>query len=477
MLLFQSSFYVVQPVEALPIPTSIKSKQNNENEDSASIRALEAHYQEINLLEFSANGELLASADSQVIVVWSLATGEILRILPGHYSSETKMEIAPTSLSFSEDGRFLASSTWSQGLLVPEKSVIVWDTATGEEVFSLSGNAGCRQVIFAPSGEKLYLSCDNGIEIWQLEEKTQIGSFNDDRPVEAIALSSDDKIMATVDANVTGGQQGEVSNKIKLWQLNDGDVQLITTLEGHKNDIAQLAFIDKDQTLVSSSYDGEIKFWDWQEEKETKTLTQTSEYGLFSLNSSGRLIAGNFSSGMVLRVPRGAILEIPIVVPFEGKASAVSFSPDDNILAWASNADNFVNPTIVVWQINGQVDRDLSEDNPRNNYQPLVLSEVWQNAIDSDPQKLALSAFGLQEKVENETETVEIDYPQENKAVVTIAQTNLADDSVFGIRYRVEFAPYGSISENKQWRVIWAGQQYKCYPNRGHQDWSSELCQ
>ena len=464
---------MAQVAETLPATTVVRSKQ----EEKTSFDTLEAHHQEINLLEFSADSSLLASADSQVIVIWSVATGEILHILPGHYSSETEMAIAPTSLSFSPDGRFLASSTWSQGLLIPEKSVIVWDTATGKEVFSLSNQTGFRQVIFDASGEKLYVSSNDGIEIWQLKEKKQIGSFNDGHPVDAIALSRNGKIMATVDANIAGGQQGEVSNQIKLWQLADDNVQLIATLKGHTNDIAQLAFIDNDRILVSSSYDGEIKFWHWQQEKETKTLTQTSDNGLFSLNSRGRLIAGNFPSGMVLNVPRGAILETPILVPFTGKASAVSFSPDDRILAWATNADNFVNPTIVVWQMKGKANGDNSQNNVRNNYQPLILSEVWQNAIGKDPQQVALSALGLSEKIENETETVEVNYPQENKAVVTISQTNLADDSVFGIKYRVEFALYDSTtSEAKQWRVIWAGKQYKCRLNRGHQDWSIDLC-
>ena len=458
---------------------------NQENEEKTSpVRTLAAHHQKITLLNFSGDGNLLASADPQTIVIWSLATGEVQHILPGHRSPESQMAIAPTSLSFSPNGRFLASSTWSQGLLTPEKSVIVWDTITGEEIFSLNNNGGCRQVIFGAEDEKLYLSCDSGLQIVDLENKKQIANFNHQYPLEAMTLSSDGKIMATADANITGGQQGEASNKIKLWQLTDNDIQLIATLTGHTNDIAQLAFTAKDKKLVSSSYDGEIKIWNWQQGKEEKTLTQTSKNGLFSLNYSGRLIAGNFPVGMVLNVPRGAILETPISVPFKGKASAVTFSPDGNVLAWATNSAYFPNPTIVIWQIKGKVDRDHSPDKARNNYRPLVLSKVWGDSspkqtepLGSDPQQIALSALGLGEKVENETEVVEVTYPNENKAVVTITQTNLADDSVFGIRYRVEFAPYSFMSENKKWRVIWAGEQYKCRSNRVHQNWSTDLCQ
>ena len=480
-LLLQSSFFASRVAYSLPLLTPVTRNQDKK-EQTFSVSNLEAHHQEIILLNFSADGSLLASADSQAIVIWSLATGEAQHILSGHYSPKSQMVVAPTALSFSPDGRFLASSTWSQSSLTPEKSVIVWDTATGEEIFSLN-NTGCRQVLFNSNGEKLYLACDSGIQVWQLENREKIANFNEEQPVEAITLSKDGQIMAAADANSLNKQE-EGSNRIQLWQLTNDDAQPIATLAGHNNDIAQLTFIDRDKKLVSSSYDGEIKVWNWRQEKEEKTLTQTSKNGLFSASPSGRLIAGNFPRGKVLNLPRGAILETPIFVPFKGKASAVTFNADGNQLAWATNADNFPNPTIVVWKLRGKIEGDNSSDTVRNNYRPLVLNKVWGNfspkkmpSIGNDPQQIAISVLGLREKVAKETEVVEVTYPQENKAVVTIGQTNLADDSIAGIRYRVEFAPYGSISEDQQWRVIWAGEQYKCQSHRGHQDWSLDLCQ
>ena len=465
--------------------TSRPEARNQTNQaNSATFLPLSAHHNNIILLSFSADGRFLASADSRSIVIWSVETGEVLRILPAHYLSRSPIGIiAPTSLSLSPNGRFVASSTWTQGSLDPQKSVIVWDTQTGEEIFNLDNHKGCRQVLFGDDDGKLYTTCDYGIQVWELDSKQQIASFNDRYPVETITLSTDGKVMASVDANISNKQPQANSDPIKIWKINDTSIKLLSSLEGHNNEIAQLDFTARDRQLVSSSYDGSIKIWNWQKNQEEKTLNQTSENGLFSFNSNGRYIAGNFLAGKVLNVPRSTLLETPISVPFQGKASAVAFSPDGNILAWATKSDNFPNPTLILWQIKGDLNIDSYENKVRNSYDPLNLTRFWSDQanntlsfIGHDPKLIAVAALGLNQKFESEKEEVELTYPQYNKAVVNISQTNLPDDSVFGIRYRVEFAPYGHISDDKQWQVIWAGKQYRCQPNRGHQNWSTTLC-
>ena len=54
----------------------------------------------------------------------------------------------------------------------------------------------------------------------------------------------------------------------------------------------------------------------------------------------------------------------------------------------------------------------------------------------------------------------------------TATSTNLADDSVRNERYELELAkaPDGS------WRIVSATRTFRCQPNRGHQDFSAELC-
>jgi WD40 repeat protein len=452
-------------------------------ENANLIQTLEAHSEEINLLELSPDGRFLVSVEPSAIAIWSVETGELLRILPGHYGTEIQMNIAPTDVSFSPDGKFLASATWSQDTLTPEKSILVWEIETGEQVLSLKGETGCRQILFSPDGNQLYGACGLGVQVWDFPSGDKLFNFDTDYPNEAIALSPDATIMATADANVTGGQQGEASNQIQLWSLNEEGATLLNTLSGHNNDIAQLAFNHNGKKLISSSYDGAIKVWNWQTGKEYPFLPLNSENGLFSIGTSDRFIAGQFPNGAIADLVTGFPLQISAFPSKLGQPSMVALSPQEDILAWAGQPSTYANPAIFLWQT-GKDELPPDSSNERNNYEPLALNKFWTNnpnqklafAIGTNPQEIALSALGLTETVESEQEQVNLAYTEENLAIATITQTHLTDDSIFGIRYRVEFAPYGEAKQEK-WRVIWAGKQYKCQSDRGHQDWSSDLCQ
>jgi len=39
------------------------------------------------------------------------------------------------------------------------------------------------------------------------------------------------------------------------------------------------------------------------------------------------------------------------------------------------------------------------------------------------------------------------------------------------MRYWLEFT-----AADNQWEMVWAGRQVRCQPNRGSQEWSTDLC-
>jgi hypothetical protein len=112
----------------------------------------------------------------------------------------------------------------------------------------------------------------------------------------------------------------------------------------------------------------------------------------------------------------------------------------------------------------------------RQNYQPISLAQFAPNAlVGTNPKAIALSAFGNIES-EGGSQGVTVDYPQRDRAIVTITQTGVADDSIGAIRYRVELQQNPTAQAGKPWKILWAGSQVKCHPERGHQDWSTERC-
>jgi WD40 repeat protein len=447
---------------------------------------------EINTLKFSPDGQTLAGVGEGQITLWEVDTGEVQRILPGHYAPKLKMKIAPTAIAFSPDSNFLATATWSQGLLTPEQAIVVWDITAGEKVLSLTESDGCRQVLFDIEGEILYGACGLGVTAWSFPEGEKLFSFATQSSLDAIALSPNGQVMATADTNATGAQTDKPNNPIQLWKLNQDQPTWFKTLNGHANNIAQLEFTADGTKLVSSSYEGKINVWNWQTgEISRQTNNLYSNNGLFSLSANSRLIAGNFHSLSMTDLITGLPLRNLKKINAQGETNAMAFSPQEQILALTSKSKELAQPVIYLWQTNTTQSHKLPT--VRDNYLLLTITEYWgdyeqlggenieldtdnPSPIGQDPKEIALAALGLTEIVESEQEEVELDYPRDNLAIVTITQTNLSDDSLAGIRYLVEFAPYGDADES-EWQVIWAGQQFQCRANRGHQDWSQKLCQ
>jgi len=90
-----------------------------------------------------------------------------------------------------------------------------------------------------------------------------------------------------------------------------------------------------------------------------------------------------------------------------------------------------------------------------------------------DLEIIAIDAFGTAEMPTegNFSQEVTIVEQTTTDAIVTLTQTGLLDDSVEGVRYWLEF----DAGENA-WEMVWAGRQVRCYPGRGSQDWTTELC-
>ncbi|MEM8717785.1 MAG: hypothetical protein AAGE84_00555 [Cyanobacteria bacterium P01_G01_bin.39] len=446
---------------------------------------------EVKAIQFSPDGQLLAVVGASQIAIWNLQQGQIQRILPGHHATEVNMEIAPTAIAFSPDSRFIATGSWSQGLLSPDQAIIVRDITTGESVLGISESDGCRQVLFDESGEIIYGACGLGVTAWSVSEGKKLFNFAGSHPVEAIALSPDGQMMATVNASVFEGQEKEGDNQIQLWQLEAESATLVSTLDGLENDIANLEFTGDGKRLVSSSYDGKVQVWNWQQvniERQTNNLY--SNNGVFSISADSKIIAGSFHNNTMIDLRTGLPLINLHSIPPRKQSNIIAFSPQEQLFARVEKDSDSSNYLVKLWQVGNSQSETLP--NHRDNYRSIPLAESWSNqeqsvlvankaqktlAIGQDIQVIALQGLGFNniEDVPSDRLEIKQDYPQDNLATVTITQTKLEDDSVEGHRYLLEFAPYGDQREEK-WQLIWAGEQFRCWSGRGHQDWGTNLC-
>jgi WD40 repeat protein len=113
---------------------------------------LEGHIGGVTAVVFSRDGQLIASASrDKTVRVWETATGTCRHELTGHTGYVT-------AVVFSRDGQLIASASGG------DKTVRVWETATGTCRHELTGHTGYvtavvlrdGQLAFSPDGSALH---------------------------------------------------------------------------------------------------------------------------------------------------------------------------------------------------------------------------------------------------------------------------------------------------------------------------------
>ncbi|MEB3355435.1 MAG: hypothetical protein VKK04_01720 [Synechococcales bacterium] len=111
----------------------------------------------------------------------------------------------------------------------------------------------------------------------------------------------------------------------------------------------------------------------------------------------------------------------------------------------------------------------------RDDYRPFDITTLPPDAdlTGNDPEAIALKIFGASEPTEGPyQEEIRVDDSNPEQPVVILTQMGLADDSVKGIKYRLDFEP----ATQQEWRLTWAGQQYVCYRGSVGEEWQPDLC-
>ncbi len=232
---------------------------------------------------FSADSKKLASIEGYNVRTWDVATGEADLAL-------NHPELI-WGVAFSTDGRTLATAD--------SKTLKLWDAVSGKELKTLEGHAGeLREVRYFANGRMFASTGSDGVRVWDTSNYKLVRSFPEESATSAIAVSPDGKLIAT-------SRSG-----LRIWDVETGK-ELQSMDPGCST--AGVAFGPDGRVLASAHEDKTIRLWD------TATGKQLAELGGFServnrvaFSPDGKWVIGASKDPVMRRWRVSSVLSRPL---------------------------------------------------------------------------------------------------------------------------------------------------------------------
>jgi WD40 repeat protein len=281
--------------------------------DGSEVCRLKAEWT-VKALAFSPDGKWLVSADRWVRL-HDAATGKLIRSFEGkaHFAS---------AVALSPNGKLIAAGG--------SGGVVLWDAASGKELFEQRGHTHEVLVAFALGGKVLVSvgKHDGNVCCWEVASGKELRRWHGPeewhaRGISSLAISPDGKVLATGHTKVT-----------RLWDAATG--RQLRFLDGHgaagQEGSRALTFSPDGKTLLSAEFDGTLRLWDVTTGRQKKQYDGCEWYQPVAFSPDGRHIVSGGPDGIVrlLRADTGAE-----VVPLPGHRARVywaTITPDGQTL-------------------------------------------------------------------------------------------------------------------------------------------------
>ena len=235
---------------------------------------LSGHTSMVKSLVFSPDGTLLVSGgQDKTIKLWDLQTGGVIKTFHGHTNSVV-------SVSISADCTMIASGSW-------DKTIRLWNIQTEECHCVIEQQDHVVCVRFSPTDPQCLISVSgNKVQQWDTNGHQTKPALNGScvafsldgtqlvlcQGEDIVVQNSDSGMIATKFHAVNSRAEDccfspdgrliaiAVWNTAYVWDTTGSHPHSIDTFVGHTDDISSLVF-SSPSSLISSSCDGSVKFW------------------------------------------------------------------------------------------------------------------------------------------------------------------------------------------------------------------------